>query len=84
MRTKKTAISVQESLLEQVDLLALRMQLPRSQVFSLAAKEFIDRHENRRLLEEINAAYADIFDEEEGAMLGRMRRHHRRTVEGQW
>ena len=48
----------------------------------LAAEEFIQRHENRELLEAINIAYDDSSDTEEEMLRQKMRHKHRRLVEG--
>ena len=80
----KTAISLEESLFERVESLAEDLNISRSRLFALAAQEFIERHENQRLLEAINAAYDDLPDPEEQALRDKMRIRHRRLVEGQW
>ena len=80
----KTAISIEESLFEQADALAHTMKVPRSRVFSLALKDYLRRHENRKLLARINAAYADGLDASERRLLREMGRTHRKLVEGQW
>lgn len=84
MTNVKTAISLQESLFEQVNDLAQELQVSRSHLFVLAVEEFIQRHENRRLLEALNDAYDDVPDSDEQALRGRMRQRHRQLVEGQW
>ena len=83
MASIKTAISLQGSLLEQVDALARELDVSRSRLFTLAAEEFIQRHKNQELLEAINAAYDDFPDPEEQAVLRGMRRQHRRLMEKQ-
>ncbi len=83
MASIKTAISLQGSLLEQVDALARELDVSRSRLFVLAAEEFIQRHKNQELLEAINAAYDDFPDPEEQAVLRGMRRQHRRLTEKQ-
>ena len=84
MASIKTAISLQKSLLEQVDTLARELDISRSRLFALAAEEFIQRYKNRELLEAINAAYDDFSDTEERIVRQKMRHQHRRLVEGQW
>ena len=83
MASVKTAISLQKALLEQVDALARELKISRSHLFVLAAEEFMQRYENQKLLEEINAAYDGSPDPEEQAVLRGMRHHHRRVVEDQ-
>jgi metal-responsive CopG/Arc/MetJ family transcriptional regulator len=84
MANVKTAISLQKSLFEQVESLANELQISRSRLFVLAVEEFIQRHKNQKLLEEINAAYDDLPDPEEQALRQKMRQKHRQLVDGQW
>jgi len=84
MASIKTAISLQESLLDKVDALAQELDISRSRLFVLAAEEFIQRHKNQELLEAINIAYDDSPDPEEEMLHQKMRNRHRRLVEGQW
>ncbi|MCX7840760.1 MAG: hypothetical protein N2559_15100 [Anaerolineae bacterium] len=79
----KTAISIQRSLFEQAETLARRMKISRSRLFVLALEEYIRRQQNRELLNKINAAYADETETERNARR-KMRRTHRRIVEGEW
>jgi predicted transcriptional regulator len=84
MSTVKTAISLRKSLFERVDELAQELDIPRSHIFVLAVEEFIQRYENRKLLEAINEVYEEILDREEEIHRDRMRQQHRKMVEGQW
>jgi metal-responsive CopG/Arc/MetJ family transcriptional regulator len=84
MATIKTAISIQESLFEQVNDLAEELQIPRSQLFTLAVEEFIKRHENHTIFEALNEVYAAAPDPDEESLREGMRRQHRQLVEGQW
>lgn len=84
MASVKTAISIQESLFDQVNDLAKELQIPRSQLFTLAVEEFVKRHENRRIFETLNEVYEDAPDPDEKALREGWRRQHRQLVEGQW
>lgn len=84
MATIKTAISIQESLFDQVNDLAEELQIPRSQLFALAVEEFIKRYENRSIFETLNKVYDGAPDADEEALLERQRRQQRHLVEGQW
>ena len=84
MTTIKTAVSLPQDLFERVDTLADELQISRSRLFGLALEEYLRRHRNQRLLEQINAAYAEGPDPSEQALLRRMRRSHRHIVEGEW
>jgi predicted transcriptional regulator len=84
MAIVKTAISVQESLFERADALARQLHLSRSQIFSRALDEFLERHESRILLEAINRSLEGEPGTGEAEPLRRMRGIQRRRVEGQW
>ena len=84
MASIKTAISLQKSLFEQAEALAREMEVSRSRLFVLALEDFIQRYQNKQLLERINAAYEDIPDPSEQDHLRRMRKQHRKIVEGKW
>ena len=84
MANIKTAISVQETLFEQAEKLAQDLKISRSRLYNLALEEFVVRHQNRRLLEQINEAYSDTPDPEEGERRRKMLRIQRRLVEGEW
>ena len=84
MTTTKTAISIQKSLIDQADELALELKISRSRLFVLAVEDFIQRYQNRKLLEKINAAYVAVPDTAEETRMGRMRQVQRRIVEAEW
>ena len=84
MATVKTAISIKKSLFDRVNELAEELRMPRSQLFVLAVEEFIERCENRKVLEALDEVYAGTADPNEESLREGMRRQHRQLVEGQW
>ncbi len=84
MANMKTAISMEKPLFEQVDALAHELEISRSHLFALAAREFIQHHKNQKLLDAINTAYADLPDSEEQTTQRYMRARHRELVKDQW
>jgi metal-responsive CopG/Arc/MetJ family transcriptional regulator len=84
MANIKTAISLQETLFEQVEALAHELNVSRSRLLALALEDFIRRYQNQKLLEQINSAYDDAPDPGEQIRLRQMRRQQRRIVEGEW
>jgi metal-responsive CopG/Arc/MetJ family transcriptional regulator len=80
----KTAISLQETLLQKIDSLARELDVSRSRLFALAAEEFLQRYQNQKLLEAINAAYDDLPDPTAETLQQQMRKQHRQMVDGQW
>ena len=84
MANIRTAISLEKSLIEQVEALAHEMEISRSRLFVLALEDFIRHHQSQQLLERINAAYDDTPDPSEQTLQRRMRHQHRQIVEGEW
>jgi len=84
MSSTKTAISIQEELFEEAESLARELHISRSRLFVLALQDFIERHRNQKLLNEINSAYEDQTDPAESIRLRSMRRRQRQIVEGEW
>jgi len=85
MANVKTAISLQKSLFDQVEILAREMKVSRSRVFVLALEHFIRDYQDRQLFDKINKAYEDAPpDKAERSRLRQIRRQHRRIVEGEW
>ncbi len=80
----KTAISLDQELFDQIESVAGELQVSRSHLVALALQEFLQRHQNRQLLEQINAAYDDAPDSSERALQQTMTRRHRKRVEGTW
>ena len=81
MATVKTAISLQEYLFEQAEAIAAEMKISRSRLIAIALEEFIRRHQNRILLEKINAAYGDISDTETLASRNTILENHKSIIE---
>lgn len=84
MANIKTAISIEKPLFEEIEALAKEMDVSRSHLFSLAAREYIQGHKNQKLLEAINTAYDDQPDVSEEKLLTLMRSRHRELVKDQW
>ena len=84
MANVKTAISLKRALFDQVNSLAGEMKISRSQLFSLAAQEFIQKYENQKLLLKINQAYDDFPDTIEKRLQDGIRQHQRSMVKEQW
>lgn len=80
----KTAISIQEPLLREVEALARQMAIPKSRLFVMAVEEFIQQHRNRQLLDQLNQVYTDAPDPAEQVFLSRMKSKHRHLMAEQW
>ncbi len=84
MRSIKTAISIEKPLFEEVEAVAEEMEVSRSHLFTLAARDFIQHHKSKKLLDAINAAYKDLPDIEEKRLRAQMKSKHRQLVKDQW
>jgi metal-responsive CopG/Arc/MetJ family transcriptional regulator len=84
MANVKTAISVDKPLFDEVDALAQEMEVSRSYLFTLAAREYIQRRKSQKILEAVNAAHDDVPDPAEDSLQTRMRSKHRELVKDQW
>ena len=82
MPNVKTAISIEKPIFEKIDILAKDLKVSRSYLFSQAAKEFLQRHQNRELLKQINEAYDDQPETE--PLVSKMRSKHHALVKDQW
>jgi metal-responsive CopG/Arc/MetJ family transcriptional regulator len=81
MANIKTDISLSKALLEEVETVAREMKISRSRLLVLAIRDFLRRHQTRRLVEQINQAYQDGPDEEEREWLEQARHSYRRLLE---
>jgi len=77
MTSARITVSIPESLFEKVETLARKTQMSCSRLVVLAVEEFTRRHENRELLEAINAAYDGLPSPKEQAYRQRMQQKHR-------
>ncbi|EMS81728.1 ribbon-helix-helix domain-containing protein [Desulfotignum phosphitoxidans] len=82
MPNVKTAISIEKPVFEQMDILAKNLNVSRSRLFTMAAREFIQRHNNIELLKLINEAYKDTTETE--PMVTMMHSKHYGMVKDQW
>ena len=83
MATVKTAVSLRESLFEDIVALAREMNVPRSRLIAMALEEYLRRRENRRLLAAIDAAETVLETPSERRVSRAWRSRHRKLVEDQ-
>jgi metal-responsive CopG/Arc/MetJ family transcriptional regulator len=82
MPNVKTAISIEKPIFEQMDILAKNLDISRSRLFTMAAREFIERHNNNEILKLINEAYADLSETE--PIVTKMHAKHHIMIKDQW
>ena len=83
MSQVKTAISINNSLLEETDHIASELAIPRSQVVSLALQDFVQRYQNKKLLAQINDAYSTPPSQDEIENIEIMRSHQKKHQKGE-
>jgi len=84
MATIKTAISLSDFIYEEMNSLARRLHVPRSQLFALAAEEFLQRHKNKDMVRRINEALNNQSSREDKQWLMAAKRKHRQILDDQW
>jgi len=80
----KTAISLSDIIYEEMNALARRLHVPRSQLFALAAEEFLQRHKNKDLVQKINEALSNQSKREDKKWLIAAKRKHRQIMDDKW
>lgn len=80
MAKVKTAVSLSEAVLSEADKLAESLSTSRSQIFELALSEFISRHQNQQMLEQLDAIYSED-SAEEIELIRHMKSVHQSVVE---
>ena len=83
-RTVKTAVSLYRSLFERAEALAGTLHVTRSRMMAQALEDFLRRHENRQMLDRLNAVYAEPEDDMERREREGMERLQRDVVKGEW
>jgi len=85
MASAKTMISIRKSLYDMLSVIARDLELSSTLILELAVEEFVQKYQNNKeLLQMINAAYHDLPDQEDKALLNNMKLRQRTLVEGQW
>ncbi len=80
----KTAISIDDGLLQEADETARLMGLSRSRLFSVAVGDFLKRQREEQMLHRLNEVYASAMQPAEKRFLNRIRAKVRRTVKERW
>jgi metal-responsive CopG/Arc/MetJ family transcriptional regulator len=80
----KTAISLDDHLLEEADETAQRMGLSRSGLFVLALQEYLRRRRQQEVAEQLNRVYTGKTDSADRHLTARMKAKFRSTIKGRW
>ena len=80
----KTAISIDDQLLREVDEEARMLGVSRSRLFALAVGDFLQRQRQAQMLHQLNEVYEDGMESEQRELLSRIKLKVRRTVKERW
>jgi len=80
----KTAISIDETLLQEADKAARQMGLSRSRLFALAIGDFLRPQRCEPMLHRLNEVYADRLEPAEKRLLRGIKSKVRRAVKERW
>jgi hypothetical protein len=83
-RNMKTAISIDDGLLQQVDHTARLMGVSRSRLFAVAVREFLQRQQQEQMLLRLNEVYASQPEPPEKRLLKGIKAKVRRTLKERW
>lgn len=77
----KTAVSLDDGLLQEADEAARQMGLSRSRLFAVAISEFLQRKKQQQMLLQLNEVYAGGMTPVEKRLLKRIKTKVRRIAE---
>ena len=80
----KTAISLDDGLLQEADETARRMGLSRSRLFALAVGDFLQRQRQEQMLLRLNEVYANGMEPAERRLLNGIKAKVRPAVKDRW
>ena len=80
----KTAISIDDRLLQEADETARLMGLSRSRLFALAVGDFLQRQRREQMLRRLNEVYAAGKEPAETPLLKEIKAKVRRVVKERW
>jgi antitoxin MazE6 len=80
----KTAISIDDGLLQQVDQTARLLGLSRSRLFAVAVRDFLQRQQQEQMLLRLNEVYANAPEPPERRVLKGIKSKVRRTLKDHW
>ena len=80
----KTAISIDDDLLQEADAAAQSMGLSRSRLFARAVGNFLKEHREDQMLRSLNAVYEGKLDPGEKHLLKAIKARVRPAVKDRW
>ncbi|MBI4848300.1 MAG: CopG family transcriptional regulator [Nitrospirae bacterium] len=76
----KTAISIPDDIFKEIDKTAKEYNYSRSEIFTMAVKEFLEKIKSRKLLDALNEAYSGPEPAEETSLRQKSKRYYSRKI----
>ena len=76
----KTAISMPDEVFKEVEDAAKKNKSSRSELITLAVREYLERIKNRQLLEDLNKAYSEEETEKEISVKRQKKKYYTRRI----
>lgn len=76
----KTAISIPDDLFKSVEELASALHLSRSQIFSEAVRNYIEKMRNEKILKTLNKVYSEVETEAETKLRKFRKKHYAKSL----
>ena len=76
----KTAISIPDKILKEVEKIAKENHYTRSEVFVIAVREYLEKRKSKKLLDALNEAYSAAESPEEYTVREEGKKLHSKTV----
>lgn len=80
----KTAISIDDELLQEADKTARLMGLSRSRLFAMAIGDFLEQQRREQILQRLNQVYREGMTPAEKRLLKRIKTKVRKAVKERW
>jgi metal-responsive CopG/Arc/MetJ family transcriptional regulator len=78
----KTAISIPDNIFEDIDKLSKELHRSRSQILTDAAREYIEKLKNEKILKDLNKAYLEEETEHETELRRKGKKHYAKLLKG--
>jgi len=78
----KTAISIPDNIFEDIDKLSKELHRSRSQILTDAAREYIEKLKNEKILKALNKAYLEEETEHETKLRRKGKKHYAKLLKG--
>ena len=76
----KVAISIQDNIFKEIEATARALHCSISEIFSMAARDFLDKIKSRNILDALNAAHAEAEPPDEARLRKASKKRYRRAA----